>query len=260
MNKKQWDAFCNYKSEIKKLCSSINKFSEELFLLQKESCKTDTPDYPLENAVVYNTSYDSFTESDEIKLIVIGDNPGKEEQLNKNQKYLVGQSGRIAEGFFRRNPELEIDFRKNVIITNKTPLHTAKTKHLKYLEKNGSKEIREILLSAQIKMAQITGELHKNLVENCEENSFKPQLWMVGYNELKGKGLFVNYRDELKSFYEKNAPQCWDKVFVFQHFSMNRFLIDLKSYRNSNENLSLMQSIENLGHLHRNEIFDKNCI
>ena len=31
-----------------------------------------------------------------------------------------------------------IDFRKNVIIVNKTPVHTAKTKQLKYLYKNGS--------------------------------------------------------------------------------------------------------------------------
>ena len=105
-----------------------------MFPLQKAAYEKDTPEYPLENAVVYNTSLDSVTEEDDIHLIVVGDNPGKEEQFEKNRKYLVGQSGRIAEGFFRRNEELNTDFRKNVIILNKTPLHTAKTKHLNYLK------------------------------------------------------------------------------------------------------------------------------
>ena len=59
---------------------------------------------------------DRLTPDDEIKLIVIGDNPGKDEQLTKNQRYLVGQAGKIADGFFKRNPELGIDFRKNVVI------------------------------------------------------------------------------------------------------------------------------------------------
>ena len=71
----------------------------------------------------------------------------------------MGQSGKIAEGFFRKNPELQTDFRKNVIILNKTPVHTAKTKHLNELSKNET--AKKIILESQIWMAQKTAELHK---------------------------------------------------------------------------------------------------
>lgn len=254
MTKEQWNAFCQFRDEFKAKCEEWSKLSEELFPLQKEASSKDTPEYPLENAVVYNTLLDEITEKDDIHLIVIGDNPGKEEQLNKNRKYLVGQSGRIAEGFFRRNTELGTDFRKNVIILNKTPVHTAKTKHLNVLKTNGSLEIKKLLLDSQQWMAQKTADLHKKLINGSSEQSFVPELWLVGYAELKGKGLFIPYRDELKKQYE--GCKEWENVYVFQHFSMNRFLIDLTTYRKSDDKKPLAQSISELGHIHRNEIFN----
>ena len=135
MTKNQWKAFCEYREKMKNCCENWLKFSNQLEYLQKKAAEIDTPPYPLETAVVYNRAYDEICEEDEINLIVIGDNPGKDEQLKKNNKYLVGQSGKIAAGFFAKNPELKTDFRKNVIIMNKTPVHTAKTKHLKFLIK-----------------------------------------------------------------------------------------------------------------------------
>ena len=104
-----------------------------------------TPAYPFETTVVYNRSLDDVTKDDDIKLIVIGDNPGKDEQLAKNNRYLVGQAGKIAEGYFRRNPELGIDFRRNVIILNKTPVHSAKTAQLKTIAKQGGKKIADLI-------------------------------------------------------------------------------------------------------------------
>ena len=47
----------------------------------------------MQTPIVYNTALDEITKNDDIKLIVIGDNPGKDEQLLQNQKYLVGQAG-----------------------------------------------------------------------------------------------------------------------------------------------------------------------
>lgn len=252
MNNVQWNAFCEYRDRLKDLCGKWMNYSPVLKELQKAAGAKDTPDYPLETAVVYNTAYDEINREDEIKLIVIGDNPGKEEQLSANRRYLVGQSGRIAEGFFRRNPSLKIDFRKNVVIMNKTPVHTAKTSHLRYLIKNGGSEMEKLILESQIEMARMASKLHRKLVEGSS-GDYEPELWLVGYSELKGKGLFLPYRDELKKSY--GTSETWNKVFVYQHFSMNRFLIDLRNCMKENGNLSMKEALEKLGRQHRDEIF-----
>ena len=121
MTREQFRAIKNFRMSFKKKVAEWGAYNKELIPLQKESSKNDTPSYPLETPIVYNTSLDSITEEDDIKLIVIGDNPGKDEQRAKNQKYLVGQSGKLAENFFKKNNTLGIDFRKNTIILNKTP-------------------------------------------------------------------------------------------------------------------------------------------
>lgn len=259
MTEGQWQAFTRFRTQFKEKCTKWNGLSSQLYPLQRDASIKDTPPYPQETAVVYNTALDEFSPNDDIRLIVIGDNPGKEEQLSTNRKYLVGQSGRIAEGFFRRNPELHIDFRKNVLILNKTPIHTAKTGHLHYLEKNGSLEVQNLIQETQKWMAQATAELHHELVKASDGLQIT-QLWLVGYAELKGKGLFLPYRDYLKESYfiEENNNKMgtvWENVFVYQHFSMNRFLIDLKSFRMENKALSLNEALEMLGHRHRDEIF-----
>ena len=81
MNDKQWEVFCKFRDEFKAKCKEWEKLAPQLRNLQIQSAKKDTPDYPLENPIVYNTSLDSITQNDEINLIVIGDNPGKNEQL-----------------------------------------------------------------------------------------------------------------------------------------------------------------------------------
>ena len=261
MTDRQWNAFVEYREWLKGKCQEWMAFADELYSLQKEALQKDNekskdkkiPAYPLETAVVYNKAYDDVQPQDEIKLIVIGDNPGKEEQLAKNNRYLVGQSGRIAEGFFRKNIELGIDFRKNVIIVNKTPVHTAKTKQLKYLYKNGSDVIKKLIVESQELMAQKTAELHQKLIENKGKGDKNPELWLVGYSELSEKGIFNLYREKLmQSYSEKN----WENVYVYQHFSMNRFLVDLNQY-NQKEDLPLGEALCELGKKHRIEIYGK---
>lgn len=253
MTQQQWEAFVEFKETFRERCNTWLSLSAELIPLQKSACKKDTPEYPLETPVVYNTAYDAIQPTDHIKLLVVGDNPGKEEQLHKKCSYLVGQSGRIAEGFFRRNADVGIDFRKNVIILNKTPIHTAKTAHLRFLQKNGSENIQNIILQSQKEMAHLTAVLHKKLLRDDAHI----QLWLVGYAELKKNGIFLPYRDELFSEYADVGKDgaAWDAVCVFQHFSMNRFLIDLKTYQEKNKELSTTSALTNLGHLHRDEIF-----
>jgi len=255
MTKTQWNAFSSFRTEFKTACADWSCLADTLLPLQQQAAVRDTPPYPVETPVVYNTDLDRITASDDIRLIVVGDNPGKNEQLVRNRRYLVGQAGKIAEGFFRQNPELGIDFRKNVIILNKTPVHTAKTMHLRQLVRNGSPEVKELVRKSQIWMARKTAELHRAL---CNGDG-RTALWLVGYAELKKRGLFRPYRDELLSAYtetgDRNSP--WQNVFVFQHFSMNRFRIDLREYRVRHPDVPLAESLRLLGSFHRDELFSE---
>ena len=244
MTREQYIAFDAFRNEFKAKITEWNSLTPELLKLQKEAAMdAKTPSYSFETPIVYNRALDEITENDEIKIIVIGDNPGKDEQLLKNNKYLVGQAGKLGEGFFKKHPELGIDFRKNAIILNKTPVHTAKTNQIKYLLKNGSQEIKNLLEETQVWMAQKTAELAEKI---------HAEIWLVGYSELKPKGLFSRYRETLKTYANlKN-------LFVFQHFSMNRFTIDLANFQTRHKELSLKESIETLGKEHLREIFGNN--
>ena len=291
MTEIQWQFFTEFRQNFKEQCSQWNeKFAAQLEPLQRVAASKDTPEYSVETGVVYNHALDEVTQDTDIKLIVIGDNPGKDEQLQRNQRYLVGQAGKIAVGFFSRHPELGIDFRKNTIILNKTPVHTAKTAHLRQLLKSGKPEITRLLQESQRWMATQTALLHQVLCsapgsggknasgkdassgENaCSAGWNGCQLWLVGYAELKGKGLFLDYRDQLAKSYgvdlagavqtdsvpQRVLPQ-WNQVMVYQHFSMNRFTIDLSEKLTSgkiNSQLPLQEQLAVLGALHRQEIF-----
>ena len=259
MTEKQWEAFCRYKKTLKSLCDQWLSLEKELLPLQKEAAalKGGAADYPFETPVVYNTDYDKLTQEDEIRIFVVGDNPGKEEQMAKNRRYLCGQSGRIAAGFFSRNPDLKCDFKKNAVILNKTPVHTAKTVQLKYLFKNGSDAIKNLIIVSQKQMAELTAQLHQDFVKYAEKGKPVPELWLVGYSELKPKGLFKDYRETLRNAYSsEEGRSVWEKVFVYQHFSMNRFTIDLGDFMKANPGHELKESLELLGHMHRDEIFN----
>ena len=127
---------------------------------------------------------------------------------------------------------------------------------MKYLLKNGSKEIQDLIKESQIKMAVMAAEFHQALVENADENAMLPELWLVGYSELKKKGIFELYREEFKNAY-KDKTNEWSYVFVYQHFSMNRFIVDLNSYRAENQSESLKSALKKIGLKHKKEIFEQ---
>ena len=333
MTEKQWEVFCKFKEEFKRKVEEWKQVAPELTDLQRKAAlDAKTPEYPFETSVVYNRDLDKLTKDDEIKLIVIGDNPGKDEQLAKNNRYLVGQAGKIADGFFKKNAELGVDFRKNVIILNKTPVHSAKTVQLKKIMQLGGKKIERLILESQLWMAEKTAEFYVDFLKSaapqtkqchsqnvsCQsqlvschsparqenllspESITSPELWLVGYSELKDKGFFSSYRDKLKSTILEKSGSCeaedetcvgreddtvskkppftaWDGVYVFQHFSMNRFTIDLREQTESlnsdligratagenigvvqsscDDNSSLLQKIHFVGKKHKEEIF-----
>lgn len=248
MTEKQWNIFCDFKKELKQKIEEWTERAPKLTDLQKEAARlAKNTEYSFETPVVYNHALNDVQPQDDIKLIVIGDNPGKDEQLKINNRYLVGQAGKIAEGYFRRNPELGVDFRRNVIILNKTPIHSAKTIQLNTIAKLGGPEISVLIKESQIWMAEKTAALHAEL---------GTELWLVGYSELKDKKIFCPYRDALKNSLI-NRKDAWNRVYVFQHFSMNRFTIDLSEYikTEKKENARLESNIHELGVLHKKEIF-----
>ena len=253
----QWECFNKFRNTFKDMVTQWNNQAKSLILVQEKAMEFfKNVDYELQTPIVYNTALDEITQNDEIKLIVIGDNPGKDEQLTKNQKYLVGQAGKLGNSFFKNHDELGIDFRKNVIILNKTPIHSAKTNQLKKFATFGGKEIENLIKETQIWMAQETAKLHQKLLQGSENKDF-PQLWLVGYSELKEKGIFTEYKNELKKQYQtsEEAKNAWANVFVYQHFSMNRFSIDLKEFSTENKNLDLKTQLKTLGKKHKDEIF-----
>ncbi len=284
MNGKQWEIFSSFrqsfKSQIDAWQSELEKaeaFSLLMELQKKSQAAGHTPEFPVETPIVYNTALDKITQEDQIKLIAVGDNPGKNEQFAANRAYLVGQAGKLGVKFFSDSPELGIDFRKNVIILNKTPLHSPKTKDLAYIISEAKKSqqggvICRILQESQIWMAQKTAELHQSLFEAAQTEDEKPQLWLIGYGELKKAGIFEAYKQRLCEKYAEfcannggdasaaarssgNGISRTDSFLVFQHFSMNRFSIDLKQFQAENQSLSLKSALAALGKKHRKEIF-----
>jgi len=68
-------------------------------------------DYKLIRTIVYNIQLDEII-PEEIKIILVGDNPGINEQAQN--AYLVGKSGSMAANFFKE--VYNYDFYKNILI------------------------------------------------------------------------------------------------------------------------------------------------
>lgn len=197
------------------------------------------PSYTVQRPAVFNTAIGE--EPGNIRMILVGDNPGRREQ--EQGRYLVGPSGKIAETFFRNNGELGIDFRKNVLILNKTPIHTPRTVELKELCRLGGKQIGDAVVSSQRFMAELLREFWENLA--------RPKIWIIGYSEMKKGGVFEAYTEKLKEFRAAD-PLFNDSVLLFRHFSMNQFTIDLRKQALPGETLS--QSLERIGAAYRERV------
>lgn len=207
-------------------------------------------DYRVETPVVYNRALDELGPKDRYSFILVADNPGKKEQLAANNRYLVGQSGRLAEGFFR--DRLGMDFRKEALILNKSPLHTPKTAELRRLlalarERGGAegRALEELFLLSQETMAGMARRLHG-------ASSPRVVLWLSGLGEFGARGLFRHYAEALGEAYA-DAPEALKKrVWLFRHFSMNQFAIELKEKRDQRR--SLLEDLELIGLANRKRI------
>jgi hypothetical protein len=197
----------------------------------------------VETPVVYNEALDEVEAGDDIRLILVADNPGRREQAAENRRYLVGPSGKLAEKFFRENPGLGIDFRKNVLILNKTPIHTPRTAELGDLCRLGGPALREAAAASQRDMVRLLTEFHQALAP--------VPVWIIGYSEMKVRGIFEAYTEALRAWYQ-GRPRRRTELFFYRHFSMNQFTIDLRQRAQAGE--APGQTLERVGRAYRERI------
>ncbi|GHV87741.1 hypothetical protein AGMMS50267_01010 [Spirochaetia bacterium] len=263
MNLKTWKAFVAARDHYKEYIDDLTRQLPALQPLQQELVNRRTgPAYTVETPIVYNLALDEVTQKDDIKLILTADNPGRREQAAENRRYLVGPSGKIADRFFREHPELGIDFRQNVLILNKTPIHTPRTIELGELCRLGGPALTAAVTGSQKIMAELLLEFHKALAP--------VPVWIIGYSEMKKGGIFETYTETLRELYApKNTTKApakhtaplmhsdsvlWDQLFFYRHFSMNQFTIDLRQQTNPKE--SLPDALERIGRAYRKRVLE----
>jgi len=250
LNRGAWDKFKKARESFRITVEELSHSLPKLKKLQQELADTRAEAknalYAVETPVVYNSALDDVTVNDEIKLIMVADNPGRREQAAENRRYLVGPSGKIAKKFFIDNPQLGIDFDKNVIILNKTPIHSPRTVELRELvsmeNASGKHFLADALEESQQFMASLLFEFHTAL--DCP-------VWIIGYSEMRKGGIFEVYTEKLKALYADNK-EMYKQLFFYRHFSMNQFTIDLKQQAKSGE--SVIKSLERIGAGYRERI------
>ncbi len=248
MDKNSWDSFCKIREAYKGYVFYLSESVPALASVQKRLISQRPGGaFPLDTSVVYNHSLDDVDQADQIKLILVADNPGRREQEAGNRRYLVGPSGKLADTFFKNHGELGIDFKKNVIILNKTPIHTPRTGDLKDLIQLGGPEVERAVVDSQGAMAAFIRDFHRALTPDQGEPL---PLWIIGYSEL-GK-LFAPFTRALTTLYPPEDPQR-KGIYLFRHFSMNQFTVDLRRQRKEGE--SVKEALERLGSRYRQNIF-----
>jgi hypothetical protein len=250
VEKTTWTKFQKSRDKFRDITETLAKSIPRLKYYQQNLADNRSEDknsaYKVETPVVYNKALDEITANDEIKLIFVADNPGRREQAAENRRYLVGPSGKIAEKFFRDNPALGIDFRRNVIILNKTPIHTARTTELRSLcnseIETGANSIFTGIIESQRLMAHLLFEFHEAL---------NVPVWITGYSEMKKGGIFEVYTETIKKLY-LSKPDMLERLFIYRHFSMNQFTIDLKQQTLPGENVK--KTLNRIGAAYRKRI------
>ncbi|HEY9054315.1 MAG TPA: hypothetical protein VIO60_05805 [Rectinemataceae bacterium] len=246
----QYAAFCSLRDEFKDHVAGLSSRCPWLRPLQ-EALRAELGylDYEIETPVVYNRDLDEVAESDEPLFLIVADNPGKNEQKAAQNRYLVGQSGKVASSWFASR--LGLDFRKACVIINKTPIHTPKTAELSLMLKLAAREspklaeeFRRALIESQGTMARLALGFHKAL--GCT-------LWVSGYGELRRGRLFRHWAEELGRLYEAEASSLRESVWVFRHFSMNQFSIEYSAW-DSGSSTTAMHRLEAIGRARRKEI------
>lgn len=252
------DGYREFEAIREEFRASVKSWSEDHpYLLEAQErvrVKQGYEDYRVETPIVYNRALDDIAPEALIKVILVADNPGKKEQLAANNRYLVGQSGKLAELWFRS--ELGMDFRREVLILNKTPVHTPKTAELALLAKSAGlhrSRLEALLAGSQAVMADLAWRLYCALRRDDQPAGMWPVLWVSGLGELRKGGLFEIYRDELGRRLAKAEPEARAGVWAFNHFSMNQFAIEIK--RKARAGSPIIEELARIGRENQVRVF-----
>ena len=197
MTKKQFEQFCSFRDEFRKQTALWN---EEYNKVLKEKIES-LSGCEITNSFIYNEKLDEINENDNIKYIWIQDNPGYNEMLQS--RYAVGASGKAGQNFMT-GEGLVKDFDREVIVLNKSPVHTKVTAVLSKLKN------REIQDETQRYMAKAIFTVH---------NIFECDLWILGISNLKG--IFGTFSKDMEKLYKNSALN--KKMFLYYHFSQGQF-------------------------------------
>ncbi|MDR2079718.1 MAG: hypothetical protein LBP74_08375 [Treponema sp.] len=253
MNRRSWKAFTAAREHFREIAGVLQRELPELQSIQQKLIDRRTgPAYRVETPIVYNRALDGIGPGDEIGLILVADNPGRREQAAENRYYLAGPSGKLAEKFFRDQPSLGIDFRKNVLILNKTPIHTPRTAELRELGRLGGTHIAEAIAGSQLAMAGLVAEFHAALGP--------VPVWIIGYSEMRRGGIFETFTGALEELCNprgvkpraKQGRLMKDLLFLYRHFSMNQFTIDL--HRQAAPGEDIKKALDRIGRAYREQI------
>jgi len=216
----KWTEVC--KREFPDLQDAISKINDKANRKRK---------YDIENSIVFNRALLEIGNSS-VKYILVADNPGMDEQKNDNQRYLTGQAGKCARNFFVNNGLVK-DFEKEVVVLNKSCIHTHSSADLKKLH-----EFKDLVESSQYFMADIAVDIHK--IFGCK-------LWVVGCSELKNKGVFEPFLNRIKERYSADAKHLKDSVYFYPHFSYGNFQKNINMQKSDNAVVLNEEVIEKAG-------------
>lgn len=235
----------NFRSLAESFREKINEW-DGLYPLKEMSCFQDL-DYSLVRTVVYNTQFDRINPED-IRVILVGDNPGMEEQ--KQNAYLVGKSGKMASGFFREN--FGYDFYKNVLIMNKTPVHTKSTAQLNAINRKYPAFIQE----TQEYMAGLLYDLALCL---------EVPVFITGFAGCRiADGVWLQTTKAGKPMSSQSAPWFFaevkrkfsgrkDLLLLFKHFSYGNFSRDINPLLQ--KGIDVRDAVKKIGSEYARELF-----
>ena len=197
MTKEQFEKFCSFRDEFRK---QIILWNEEYNKILKEKIES-LSGCEITNSFIYNEKLDDINENDNIKYIWIQDNPGYNEMLQN--RYAIGASGKAGQNFMK-NEGLTEDFDREVIVLNKSPIHTKVTAVLSKLKN------RDIQDETQKYMAKAIFNVH---------NIFECDLWILGISNLNG--IFGTFSKDMEKLYKNSSLN--KKMFLYYHFSQGQF-------------------------------------
>lgn len=220
--------------EINQITQLIAEFKEQVYkwkniyeeLLLQDLKELYNSKIEVKQAIVFNNALLSI-DPKKIKYILVGDNPGKNEQ--KEGIYLCGRAGERARNFFEK--ELVNNFNEEVLVLNKSPIFTMRTRDIKELSEHG-----EFMKESQRYMADLVFNLH-SVNKNMEVfisgfagcRCSKDGKWL---KQRKNNGGY--YKSQILPYFfaqlKNNYTNSEMEVKIYKHFSNSHFSKDIKKY------------------------------